>query len=113
MQKMRLGPGLGLLVGVVIIISVISVAIIADVVNLFDDVYGKCMPARAAVLKANEKLIAMHRAMKDVILAENPNELDMALQDVSRQHARFNHYIQKTAQYDTHNDDLIRIIRKS
>jgi diguanylate cyclase (GGDEF)-like protein/PAS domain S-box-containing protein len=113
LQKMRLGTGLGLLVGVVMLISVMSVVIIVDVVKLFDDVYGKCMPARSAVFEANEKLIALHRAMKDVVLADNQNELDSVLQDVSMQYAGFNHYIQKAAQYDTAHDDLIHLIQKS
>ncbi len=113
LQKMRLGTGLGLLVGVVFLISVMSVVIIVDVVKLFDDVYGKCMPARSAVYEANEKLIALQRAMKDVILADNQNQLDMALQDVSNQYFGFNHYLQKAAQYDIANSDLIPVIKNS
>lgn len=112
-KNMRLSIALSFLIGVIVLISGLSLASIIYTVDSLENVYNKSMKIRAAVFEANISLFALERAMKDVALSNNKQELDAALNEVSRYYTDFQDNIETAAKLDEVNVALINKIKKA
>lgn len=72
---------------IAILVLIASIAFVSDrefdhLADLTDQIYKHPLTVSRAVLKANAEMISMHRYMKDVALATNADELQIAVNQV-------------------------------
>src|SRR4051812_28643389 len=78
----RLLTGFGTILALSCLLGLISLNKIETVSGLTDDLYEHSLTVATSVLEANAGIIAMHRSMKDVALAQDAAGIDTAAQAV-------------------------------
>ncbi len=75
--------GFALTLVLIVTIAVVALRLIAQQADLADRIYRHPLTVSNAVLEANAAILAMHRHMKDVVLANSPQELDASVHAVA------------------------------
>ena len=78
----RLLTGFGTILALSCLLGLISLNKLETVSGLTDDLYEHSLTVATSVLEANAGIIAMHRSMKDVALAQDAAAIDTAAQAV-------------------------------
>jgi len=71
--------GFVVMISLVVLFASVSLQENSRIAELNDKIYHHPFSVSNAVLEANSDIIAMHRYMKDVVLATNQNELELAI----------------------------------
>ncbi len=88
LNKVKIGIRLTLGYALIILISVslvvLSLLALQKMDELSNKIYFNSFAARAAVLEAEGDIFAINRAMKDVVLSDNTEQLETAINDIDK-----------------------------
>lgn len=83
LNKLKIGLRLGIGFGLVILLTTLSIVFVSVSINsiegYFTTLYENSFMVKSMALEANANIIAVHRAMKDVALSENVEQLEAAV----------------------------------
>jgi PAS domain S-box-containing protein len=77
-----LGGGVGAIIALLLVLQLVSLQKAGTLAELTGKLYRHPLTVSNAVLEANANIIAMHRHMKDVVLARNSKDLELAISRV-------------------------------
>lgn len=83
-NELLLISAFAVLIGMIAVVSYIGGRTIQEMNNLFQRAYTDSFAEMNLIEQANTNLIAEHRALKDVALARDPEQLALAISDASR-----------------------------
>ncbi len=80
---MRLILGFTIVIIIFVITGVIALVNLQKINELSDKMYNNPFTVKSATLEANGNIIAVHRAMKDVALSQNSEQLEAAVKSAN------------------------------
>jgi len=98
------------LVGIIIIMSVQGIRVTREFHDLFRQTYEEPIAEIVTLEQARANLIAVHRGMKDVVLARTPQQLASALADVDHYERQIHQNLLDLRRLHTENDAAEEII---
>ncbi len=84
----RLGYGFGMVVFLVVLLGIMAIVGMNNSIFMIEELQEHPLTVSNAVRDIRSEIIAIHRSMKDVVLAENTEQVDEAKNDVSKHEER-------------------------